>query len=61
LRTELRFEGVLDRVEGRKTFCRGTIHAGDRLCAEAEGLFVAVDSSRFAGMLEARQTRLTSE
>ena len=26
-----------------RTFCTGEIYAGDRLCAEAEGLFVAVD------------------
>ena len=33
-------------------FCTGEIHAGDRLCAEAEGLFVAVDPERFAEMVE---------
>jgi hypothetical protein len=26
--------------QGRKRFLRGTVHHGDRLCAEAEGLFV---------------------
>ena len=28
--------------EGRKCMVRGQLHAGDRLCAEAEGLFVKV-------------------
>jgi len=58
LRTELDFEGVLERVEGRKTFCRGTIHAGERLCAEAEGLFIAVGSVKFESLLAERQRRL---
>src|SRR5690606_26950361 len=43
LHEELRLEGRIDRVEGRKTFCTGEIYAGDRLCAEAEALFVALD------------------
>ena len=29
-----------DRSEGRKVFARGTLHHGDQLCAEAEGIFV---------------------
>ena len=59
LRTELRLEGWIDRVEGRKTICRGTIHAGDRLCAESEGLFVALDHTRFEQLL-AERNRQTS-
>lgn len=54
LHTELRFEGVLDRVEGRKIFTTGTLHAGDRLCAEAEGLFISIDISKFAELKAAR-------
>jgi acyl-coenzyme A thioesterase PaaI-like protein len=54
LKTALHFEGRVDRVEGRKTFTVGTVHAGDRLCAEAEGLFIAID---FAKMVELRQLR----
>jgi acyl-coenzyme A thioesterase PaaI-like protein len=55
LHTELAFEGRLLRVEGRKTFVTGTIHAGERLCAEAEGLFVSVGAERFQELLAARQ------
>lgn len=42
LHTELRMEGDLVRVDGRKTICSGRILAGDVLCAEAEGLFIAL-------------------
>lgn len=55
LHTELSLEGWLDRADGRKIICRGTLHAGDVLCAEAEGLFVTVDFSRLVAMLEARE------
>ena len=61
LRTELRLAGRIDRVEGRKTFCHGTIHAGDVLCAEAEGLFVAMGGDRFQSLLTDRQARLASD
>jgi acyl-coenzyme A thioesterase PaaI-like protein len=55
LRTELRLVGWIERVDGRKTVCKGTIHAGDRLCAEAEGLFIAVSPDVFAALLEQRE------
>ena len=42
LRTELVFEGAVDRVEGRKIFTRGTVSANGVVTAEAEGLFIAV-------------------
>ncbi len=57
LHAELTLEGVLDRVDGRKTICKGTIHAGDRLCAESEALFVAVDASKFEALHQARLER----
>jgi hypothetical protein len=37
-------------VEGRKIFTLGELRAGEVLCAEAEGLFISIDSARFAGM-----------
>lgn len=40
--TEVVYEGWLDRVEGRKIFTKGTLSAGDRLCAEAVGLFISL-------------------
>ncbi|MCF7548763.1 PaaI family thioesterase [Pseudonocardia sp. WMMC193] len=39
---ELQVRGWFDREEGRKRYLRGTIHAGDVLCAEADALFVAL-------------------
>jgi acyl-coenzyme A thioesterase PaaI-like protein len=39
---ELRVEAWFDREEGRKRFVRGTLHDGDRLCADASALFVAL-------------------
>lgn len=55
LHGELRFTGVFDRVEGRKIFTSGTVHAGERLCAEAEALFVSIDFKRFAELKAARE------
>ena len=40
LHKELRYTTWLDRIDGRKAFVNGTLHDGDRLCAEARGLFV---------------------
>jgi acyl-coenzyme A thioesterase PaaI-like protein len=60
LHTELRFEGWVDRVEGRKTFTLGTLHAGDRLCAEAEGLFIAIDVRKYMELRRQREERLGS-
>ncbi len=39
---ELRFEARFVREEGRKRFIRGALYHGDTLCAEAEGLFLAL-------------------
>lgn len=45
---DLRIAGQVDREEGRKWFLSGTLHAGDRLCARAEGLYLTPrpDASR---------------
>lgn len=39
---ELRLRGWIDRIEGRKIFTHGTLHHGETLCAEAEGLFISM-------------------
>jgi acyl-coenzyme A thioesterase PaaI-like protein len=54
LHTELRFEGTLDRVDGRKIFTSGRCFDGDTLTAEAEGLFIRVDFARIAEMMANR-------
>jgi len=60
LHTELRFRGELTGVEGRKIFTTGTLSAvepdgTERLCAEAEGLFVSMDLGGFATLKSARE------
>jgi acyl-coenzyme A thioesterase PaaI-like protein len=47
LMTELTFAARHLGVDGRKVRAVGTIHAGERLCAEAEGIFILVDQSKF--------------
>ena len=44
LEQPISMRGWVDRVEGRKTFARGTFHHGDTLCAEAEGVFIGVEA-----------------
>ena len=40
---ELTIEGWVERVEGRKVHTAGRLLEGERVCADAEGLFVAVE------------------
>ena len=47
LHRELTFEARVERVEGRKIFVVGTLHAGEELCAESEGIFISFDRERF--------------
>ncbi|MFT4088140.1 MAG: PaaI family thioesterase [Gordonia sp. (in: high G+C Gram-positive bacteria)] len=42
LDTPLTLRSRVDRRDGRKVFIKGTLHDGDRLCAEADGLFIAL-------------------
>lgn len=58
LHTELHFQGRVVDVSGRKTLTHGTLHAGDRLCAEAEGLFIAIDMRKMAELRAEREKRL---
>jgi acyl-coenzyme A thioesterase PaaI-like protein len=54
LHRDLRFEGRLDRVEGRKIFTSGSCFDGETLTAEAEGLFISVDFDRIAALMAVR-------
>lgn len=54
LHQELRLEGRLEERDGRKIWTRGTIHAGDRLTAEAQALFIAFDPGAFRTLLDQR-------
>jgi len=55
LHTDLAIECWTDKVEGRKIFTLGTLHAGDTLCAEAKGLFVSLGSAKAAAIFENRR------
>ncbi|MGQ0831560.1 MAG: PaaI family thioesterase [Microthrixaceae bacterium] len=57
LHAELRFEGTLERVDGRKIHTAGRLWAGETLCAEAEGLFISIDFSKFAELKARRDER----
>lgn len=50
LHAELRLEGTLDQVDGRKIYTSGRLWAGDTLCAESEGLFISIDIMKFADL-----------
>ncbi|MBA4022844.1 MAG: thioesterase [Gordonia sp.] len=43
LNTELKLRSWVDRMDGRKVFLRATLHNGDTLCAEADGLFIKLN------------------
>lgn len=45
---ELRIEGWVDRIEGRKVFASGALHHGETLLAEADGIFIQGSIKRFA-------------
>jgi hypothetical protein len=55
LRTDLALRGWVERVDGRKIFTRGTVHAGDRLCAEAEAVFISIDFKKMALLAQQRR------
>jgi acyl-coenzyme A thioesterase PaaI-like protein len=55
---ELRFEATVQRVEGRKIFAEGRMYVdGDVLAAEAEGIFISVDSTKMAALMEDQRRR----
>ncbi|ANY22388.1 PaaI family thioesterase [Gordonia terrae] len=43
LNTPLRIHAWADRIEGRKVFIKGSLHDGDRLCAEMDALFIKLN------------------
>jgi acyl-coenzyme A thioesterase PaaI-like protein len=57
LHTDLRLEGRLEGVNGRKVTAVGVLLAGDEVTAEASGLFITVTPERFAALAAQRQRR----
>jgi acyl-coenzyme A thioesterase PaaI-like protein len=56
---QLTLRGYVQKVEGRKIFTYGTLHKGDTLCAEAEGLFISMNPEVFERLMQSR-TDLTN-
>jgi acyl-coenzyme A thioesterase PaaI-like protein len=53
---QLRFEGWIEKEEGRRLVAKATCHAEDgTLCAEADGLFFKVDFQALQQMMEERR------
>jgi acyl-coenzyme A thioesterase PaaI-like protein len=48
-------EGRVTGTEGRKIHTRATLHAGDRLCAEASGLFITLKDDGFSSLMSQRR------
>lgn len=60
LHTDLRWEGRLESVSGRKVFTSAVVKAGDEVLAEATGLFVTVSPERFAALASLRERHAQS-
>jgi acyl-coenzyme A thioesterase PaaI-like protein len=54
LHADLRFEGRVERVDGRKIFTVGQSFLGDELLCEAEALFIRVDFAKIAELYAKR-------
>jgi acyl-coenzyme A thioesterase PaaI-like protein len=61
LHEEVRFVAKAERVERRKIFVTGTLHVGERLCAEASGIFVSMKPGRYLELMAARERRAAEE
>jgi acyl-coenzyme A thioesterase PaaI-like protein len=57
LHTPLVMRGWLRGVEGRKIYADGTLYAGDRLCAEAEGIFISISPEMFLRLKAEREAQ----
>jgi len=54
LYTDLRFEGRVDRIDGRKIFTTGRVLDGEQVTAEADAVFITVDFDRIAALYDKR-------
>lgn len=53
--TELRYQGRVERIEGRKIFTVGRSFHGDELTAEADAVFIRIDFQRIAELYDSRR------
>jgi acyl-coenzyme A thioesterase PaaI-like protein len=57
LHTLLHFDAWVEGVEGRKIPAKSTLKTGDRLCAEATGLFITIRPGYFEKLMKERDQR----
>jgi acyl-coenzyme A thioesterase PaaI-like protein len=57
LHTQVIFHAKISKVEGRKIFVHGTLHAGERLCAESDAIFVSMRPGRYLELMKQRGER----
>lgn len=50
----VRYVGRIDRVDGRKIYASATLSHGDRLCAQAVGLFISMKPEVFQRLMSER-------
>jgi acyl-coenzyme A thioesterase PaaI-like protein len=54
LHVEVVFSAKIERIEGRKIFVSGQLHAGERLCAECSAVFISMKAGTYARLVEQR-------
>jgi len=54
LNAEIELRARTTDIDGRKVRTSGTLHVGDQLCAEAEGIFIQVPHERFLAHVRER-------
>ena len=59
--SDLRFEGRFVRSEGRKIYTSAELYYGERLCAEATGLFISIERTMFETLNADRRDRLAAD
>jgi acyl-coenzyme A thioesterase PaaI-like protein len=57
LHAEVVFRAKIEKVEGRKIYVHGTLHAGERLCAESDAIFVSIRPGRYLELMKERAKR----
>ncbi|MBM4382083.1 MAG: PaaI family thioesterase [Deltaproteobacteria bacterium] len=57
LHTPVVFNAKIERIEGRKIFVTGELHAGERLCAECSAVFISMKAGTYAHLVEQRAKR----
>ena len=61
MRETLSLESRIQRVRGPLVFTEGSLHAGGRLTAEAEGIFFKIDESIYQGFAEERNRKINAD